>query len=258
LVSKIEGIEYLPKLPTYIENPAPPLLVKVHDLGYVRYVKHMGDDLDPVNSAKVSFDKESSSFEDREAKLLQFLAREEHTSVFRHSALTFECYAPLLVCRQWWKYVVASSHIEDQLGHNESSRRYITEEPRFYVPHSDEWRSAPANKKQGSGEPIDAAKGAMYSSALRGVIERGESWYEQAMEDGIAPELARLFLPAYGMYVRWRWTSSLGAVMHFLAQRLADDAQVEIRDFAQATHDLTNLFFPVTMGIVREVAHDAR
>lgn len=254
---KVENVEYLPKLPVYTDMVLPSPFVKVHDKGYVRYVKHMGDDLDPVNSAKVSFDKESTEFADREARLLGFLAREEHTSVFRHSALTFEVYAPLLAARQWWKYVIASSHIEDQVGHNESSRRYITEEPTFYIPHGDEWRSAPENKKQGSGEPIDPVIGDFYTKALKHTIERGEKWYNEAMEDGVAPELARLFLPAYGMYVRWRWTSSLGAIMHFLAQRLADDAQKEIQDFAVAVEGLTSLFFPVTMGIVKDVAYGA-
>lgn len=229
--------------------------IKVHDNGYVRFVKCMGDDLDPVNSAKVSFDKESDSFEDREARLLGFLAREEHTSVFRHSALTFEVYAPLLAARQWWKYVVASSHIEDQNGWNESSRRYVTEEPTFYIPHENEWRSAPENKKQGSGEPIPNEQGAFFTTALMGVIDRGVSWYDEAMAAGVAPELARLFLPAYGMYVRWRWTFSLGAGMHFLAQRLADDAQKEIQDYAKAVHELTATQFPVTMAITEAVAY---
>ena len=233
--------------------------IDVLDNGYVRHVKHMGDDLDPVNSAKVSFAKESASFEEREARLLQFLAREEHTSVFRHSALTFEVYAPLLVARQWWKYVVASSHIDDQLGWNESSRRYITEEPTFYVPASNEWRSAPDNKKQGSGMPIPekghtsaglewVSGGEDWTNELQSLIAHSVGLYEEAIRTGIAPEQARLFLPAYGLYVRWRWTSSLGAVMHFLHQRLEHDAQKEIQDFAKAVYTLTAEHFPVTMG----------
>lgn len=73
----------------------------VLDHGYVRYIKHMGSDLDVINSAKVSYDKEATEFGEKEARLLAFLAREEHTSVFRHSAITFEVYAPLMVARQW-------------------------------------------------------------------------------------------------------------------------------------------------------------
>lgn len=226
--------------------------IDVLDKGYVRYIKHMGDDLDPVNSAKVSFAKESLTFDEREAKLLAFLAREEHTSVFRHSAVTFEVYAPLLVARQWWKYAVASSHMEDQLGWNESSRRYITEIPEFYIPGHDEWRSSPENKKQGSGAPInkqsigDQAGGDYFTTRLEDMVRRGVELYDAALERGVCAEQARLFLPAYGLYVRWRWTASLGAVIHFLHQRLEHDAQKEIQDFAKAVYEITSDHFPVT------------
>lgn len=253
--------------------------IDVLDHGYVRYIKHMGDDLDPVNSAKVSFAKESAEFGEREARLLGFLAREEHTSVFRHSALTFEAYAPLMVARQWFKYIVASSHTEDQQGWNESSRRYVTEEPTFYVPAPNEWRSAPENKKQGSGEPLPTweewnNRGQIFFSyaymtfkregelsGFEDVVDFGDFWtkelldyvdlgvakYEAAQAAGVCAEQARLFLPAYGMYVRWRWTTSLGALMHFLHQRLEHDAQKEIQDFAIAVKDLTAEHFPVCM-----------
>jgi thymidylate synthase (FAD) len=223
--------------------------IDVLDHGYVRYVKHMGDDLDVVNSAKVSFDKESGTFEDKEARLLGFLAREEHTSVFRHSAVTLEVYAPLMVARQWWKYAVASSHVEDQLGWNESSRRYITEEPTFYLPKKNEWRTAPDNKKQGSGEPLPDSEGIIWTQELHDYIWDGVVKYEKAMEAGICAEQARLFLPAYGLYVRWRWTASLGSVIHFLHQRLEHDAQKEIQLYSRAVRDLLAGHFPVTVGV---------
>ncbi len=222
--------------------------IEVLDKGYVRLVKHMGDDLDPVNSAKVSFAKESLEFGDREARLLAFLQREEHSSVFRHSALTFEVYAPLFVARQWWKYAVASTHLEDQNGWNESSRRYVTETPEFYVPSENEWRSAPDNMKQGSGAPVDTETGDNFTWLLEAYLAKGENLYNDAMNAGICAEQARLFLPSYGMYVRWRWTVSLGALMHFLQQRLEHDAQLEIQQFAIAVRDLTATKFPVCMG----------
>ncbi|WMI33645.1 ThyX-like thymidylate synthase [Streptomyces phage Patelgo] len=226
--------------------------ISVLDKGYVRHVKHMGDDLDPVNSAKVSFAKESEEFGDREARLLAFLQREEHSSVFRHSALTFEIHAPLFVARQWWKYAVASTHLEDQNGWNESSRRYVTEDPMFYVPGSGEWRSAPENRKQGSGAPVDNEVGDDFTWALESYIAKGENLYHDAMNAGIAAEQARLFLPAYGMYVRWRWTASLGAVTHFLHQRLEHDAQKEIQDYAKAVWELTHEHFPVCMETIKK------
>jgi len=224
--------------------------IKVLDEGYVRLVDHLGDDLSIVNAARVSYDKESSEFEPRDAKLLQFLIREGHTSPLRHAAMTFEVYAPLFVARQWWKYAVSSSHIDDQNGWNESSRRYITEDEQFYVPLEGEWRSKPENSKQGSGEPVDHALGSKYFDMLCDIIGIGTTAYHSAIDDGIAPELARLFLPAYGMYVRWRWTVSLQGVINFLEQRLGHDAQVEIQMYAKAVRELSTEAYPETFKIM--------
>jgi thymidylate synthase (FAD) len=181
------------------------------------------------------------------------LVREGHTSPFRHAALTFEVYAPLFVARQWWKYAVASSHVDDQNGWNESSRRYITEDEEFYVPSASSWRSKPENSKQGSGEPIHYSNGAYYTNKLNELVVQGEKLYQDAMKDNIAPELARLFLPAYGMYVRWRWTASLQGVMTFLDQRLGHDAQVEIQEYAKAVEALTTTVFPSTMSVLKSL-----
>jgi thymidylate synthase (FAD) len=220
--------------------------IKVLDKGYVRLVDTLGDDLSVVNAARVSYDKEVAEFGPKDEKLIGFLIREGHTSPFRHAALTFEVYAPLFVARQWWKYAVSSTHVDDQNGWNESSRRYITEDEEFYVPAAHEWRSKPENSKQGSGEPIDPKTGRYYFEELINVINNGTKLYHQAMADNIAPEIARLFLPAYGMYVRWRWTTSLQGVMTFLEQRMEHDAQVEIQQYAFAVKDLAHEAFPET------------
>lgn len=226
--------------------------IKVLDKGYVRLVDTLGNDLSVVNAARVSYDKESESFTAKDEKLISFLVREGHTSPFRHAALTFEVYAPLFVARQWWKYAVASSHVDDQNGWNESSRRYITENEEFYIPGPEEWRSAPENSKQGSGAPVDEETGAFYFQKLLETVGSGKSLYEQALKDNIAPEIARLFLPAYGMYVRWRWTTSLQGVMTFLDQRLGHDAQVEIQEYAFAVKDLAHGAFPQTFKALHE------
>jgi len=231
------------------ESPEP---IKVLDKGYVRLVDMLGDDLAVVNAARVSYDKEKNEFDEKDAKLLKFLLREKHTSPFRHAALTFEVYAPLFVARQWWKYAVASSHIDDQNGWNESSRRYITEDEEFYIPQASEWRSKPENSKQGSGAPLDSSAGQRLTDRLEEVVRLGEEAYQSAMEQGVAPEIARLFLPAYGMYVRYRWTVSLQGVLTFLDQRMPHDAQSEIREYAEAVLNLTRQAFPETIDLLYE------
>lgn len=218
---------------------------QVLDKGYVRLVDTMGTDLTVVNAAKVSYDRASHEMSDKEERLIKFLAREGHTSPFRHITLQFEVYAPLMVARQHWKYIVGSDHTMDSW--NESSRRYVTEEPAFYIPKQGEWRTAPENSKQGSGEPFSPDDG-QWTAILMEYAEEGLELYEQAMREGICAEQARLFLPAYGMYVRYYWTASLQSVSHFLNQRLAHDSQKEIQEYAKAVKELAIEKFPVSLA----------
>ncbi|MEC0683323.1 FAD-dependent thymidylate synthase [Bacillus haynesii] len=220
--------------------------INVLDRGYVRLTNAMGSDLSVVNSARVSYDKESTELSEKDIRLIKFLAREGHTSPFRHATLQFEIYAPLMVARQHWKYIVGSDHTMD--AWNESSRRYVTEEPTFYIPQADEWRSAPENSKQGSGGSVSVDIGAKLTGQLMSLIEQGEMAYDWAIKNGVCAEQARLFLPAYGMYVRYYWTASLQSVAHFLNQRLAHDSQVEIQEYAKAVYELVKPKFPVSIG----------
>lgn len=218
------------------------------DHGYVRLLDYMGDDLKIANAARASFAKSHQHMTPGDVKLLGFLFRNGHLSPFRHCFVTYEVKAPLEVARQWWKYVVGSDHTMD--GWNEASRRYVTMEPEFYVPGPDEWRSQPENKKQGSGAPVSRRLGEEATERLLSLIQRGSADYEWALENGIAAEVARLFLPAYGMYVSWQWSASLQSVLHFLGQRLEEDAQKEIQVYAQAVYGLTAPVFPETFKMV--------
>lgn len=229
--------------------------IDVLNKGYVRLVDHMGDDVTVINAARVSFDKETQlqedgSLADRDKRLMQYLIRNKEFSVFRHATLQFEMYMPLMVARQYWKYIVGSSHIDDGTCMNESSRRYITEDPVFYVPAFNEWRGAPADKKQGSGEPMDERLGSAATEELMDYIDKGLEKYNKWLIIGAAPEQARLFLPAYGMYIRMRTTMSLAALLHFLQERLGHRAQHEIFVYAQAMHDVVQPLFPATFDAV--------
>src|SRR5690625_6744641 len=124
----------------------------------------MGDDRTVANAARVSFDKRTEGLDEKDERLIAFLAREGHDSPFRHASLQFEVYAPLMIARQWWKYVVGSDHVMD--AWNESSRRYSTENEEFYVPAPSEWRSYPANVKQGCGDAVEDSLGVEVTVAL--------------------------------------------------------------------------------------------
>src|SRR5690625_8000816 len=99
--------------------------------------------------------------------------------------------------------------------------------------------------KEGYEEHVDEEAGESLMFKLLNHIEMSEMYYLQALEDGIAPEQARLFLPGYGMYDRWYWTASVQSVAHLIKQRTADDAQYEIRLDAEAVREFAEERFPI-------------
>jgi len=229
--------------------------INVLSNGYVRLVDSMGSDLSVVNAARASYAKESLDFNEKDEKLVKFLAKEGHWSPFRHAFITLEFKAPLMVARQHWKYVVGSDHTMDSW--NESSRRYITMNPEFYVPDRNGWRACPENLKQGSGDFLDLETGEVLTSILEDYIRDGEKLYNWAIEEAnVAPEQARLFLPAYGMHVVYRWSCSLQSVGLFLNQRLHHTAQYEIAEYAKAVYDITYPLFPISIDAILESSND--
>lgn len=221
-------------------------IIKVLDHGYVRLINSMGTDIDVVNAARVSFDKQVTSISEQDESLINFLVKNKHDAVFRHCTMTFEMYAPLMVARQAWKHVVGSTQVDEQLGWNESSRRYLTEDATFYNPAPEMWRAAPANKKQGSAQLSDKKLSQKYHDKMTAAIAQGLADYQDALDDGIAPEQARILLPAYALYVRWRWTVSLNGVLHFLSLRTDSHAQSEIQEYAQAVQHYVEELYPLT------------
>ena len=219
-------------------------------MGAVSLLIDEANDLAIINAAKGSHRRESSEYGPGEARLMGFLGRHGPTSPFRHGVAQFEIKAPMMVARQWFKYRVGSVHSEpseawdgqgddgsdDPLyARNEASRRYVTEEPEFYCPKV--WREAPQSKKQGSGPDSNRT---MPYILLKEYQSTGLVRYLDMIDQGMAPEMARLFLPAYGLYIYWRWTASVQAVAHFLTQRLEDDAQREIQEYAKAVYKLAS------------------
>lgn len=222
--------------------------IDVLDGGYVALHPQdvMGSDLTIANAARVSYNKKKDVFDEKDERLIDFLAREGHTSPFRHATMSFSVKAPLMIARQWWKYIVGSGFQDPMVAWNESSRRYITEENEYHLP--DFFRSAPANSKQGSGEPVAKELSDELIEALHHQQAIGEMLYQQAMEEGVCAEQARLFLSSYGMYVSFQWTASVQGVAHLIAQRTKPDAQYEFQLFANAVKELADEHFPISIG----------
>ena len=202
---------------------------------------HSGSDLTVVNSARVSFDKESSSLSDKDEKLIHYLAEHEHTSPFGHAFATFKVDAPVFVARQLVKHKF--------LRWNEVSRRYVDYEPDIYSP--EHWRKRPENKKQGSGEAFDSDTHNFLQREYVDAMDKLLNMYDFMLKHGVAPEQARMMLPQ-SMMTSWWWSGSLDAFADMCKLRLGPDSQAETREVAiQIAEYMTDLF-PVSWKALME------
>lgn len=231
--------------------------IDVLDKGYVRLRDVMGDDLSVVNAARVSFDKRSDELSPKDRRLLNYLAREGHWSPFSHPHVMLEIKAPVMVVNQWYKHRIGSRFTEAGIGDetfddpwNEMSGRYVSEELEFYVP--DVWRSAPPNRKQGSGDNLDPRMSDYWSQRYRELLMESLDAYQEALFDGMAPEQARLIPPYAAMYTKLFWTPSLYTVLRFLQLREDEHAQWEIRQYAEAVRQLVQPLFPESFAAFEE------
>ena len=126
--------------------------IDVLDSGFIEVIDHLGDDLTVVNSARVSFGKRKTMYEDGDRKLVTFLAKNKHYSPFRHMIVQFHIKAPEFVMRQWYKHVVGiettSSSATKDHAWNEISGRYVVYEEEFYCPSV--YRKQSEDNKQAS------------------------------------------------------------------------------------------------------------
>ncbi len=196
----------------------------------------MGNSLSIVNDARQSFDQRSEEWTERDAKLLNYLAREHHTSPFRGVVFKWWVKAPLFIARQWWKHAVASTYVDDQLGWNEKSFRYCSaEDVDFYVPV--QFMKQSESNRQASDGMASSREAAIAFNAYAEAIQAAREAYGAMLMAGISKEQARGVLPAC-MYTSFTWTCSLQALLHFISLRIGHGAQGEIASYAKALLEL--------------------
>lgn len=189
----------------------------------------MGTDLSVVNAARVSFAKESNEFSEKDAKLIHYLAKHNHWSPFGHASLQFRIKAPIFVARQLVKHQVG-------LVWNEVSRRYVDDEPEFYIPQ--EWRLKADNKKQGSSDET-------IEYSLGSTLEFIKTTYNNMLKANIAPEMARMILPQ-NLYTEWYWSGSLMAFARVCNLRCKPDTQWETQVIANQIDCECKQHFPTS------------
>lgn len=241
------------------------------------YIDHMGTDLSVVNAARVSFGKTSKEFSKADEGLIKFLARgctsgdwegimrdimyshsvkdyglsldqdeydvdeilrhvknmPTHWTPFGHTAITLHLKAPIFVARQLGKHQVG-------MVWNEVSRRYVSDEPEFYVP--EKWRKAADNVKQGSSD--EAHEGVDHMGVTKWYANM-VSEYMGMIEAGVCAEQARMVLPQ-SMYTEWYWTGNLYSFANVFIQRTDSHAQREVQGIAHQIGEIIEPLFPVS------------
>jgi thymidylate synthase (FAD) len=206
----------------------------VLDKGFVRLVDSMGGDERIVQAARVSYGKGTKSARE-DANLIDYLMRHRHTSPFEQVVLTFHLKMPIFVARQWIRHRTARL--------NEISGRYSIMEDAFYVPESERVKGQDTVNKQGSNGKLLMHPTA-FTKATEMQQEQQYASYEQALEMGVARELARINLPL-SLYTEMYWQIDLHNLFHFLALRLDSHAQWEIREYARAIADAAQAVAPI-------------
>ena len=201
--------------------------------GYVELLETFGSDLTIVNAARVSFNKESTEFTNKDKSLIKYLAKHNHISPFFHPQLHFRIKMPIFVAREWFRHTIG-------FARNEVSRRYVDTTPEIWIP--DDFRERDSNLKQGSkSTPIENNE--EIKKIYEKAVEDSLKTYQLLLDAQVAPEIARTILPQ-SMHTEFIETGSLSAYARLCNLRLDPHAQKEIQDYAKALFVLIQEKFP--------------
>ena len=218
----------------------------------VELIEYMGSDLSVIDAARVSFDKKSewdtikdadgtvkNVLNNKDARLLKYLAEHNHWTPFSHPQITFRITIPIYVARQLAKHQVGGTV-------NEVSRRYVKYVPKIDLPT--QWRKAAENVKQGSSDELVKIDPSMQIQIDKWK-ETTELLYEDLLLMGVCPEQARSVLPVCSE-TTWIWTGSLYFFARVCKLRLDPHAQKETREVAERISVILGELFPESWSVL--------
>jgi thymidylate synthase (FAD) len=181
----------------------------------VELVKSSASDADVIWAARVSTAGETTlekvgESSERDAGLINYLARERHGSPFEHTSMTFFVSAPIFVFREFMRHRIAS--------YNEESGRYRELRPVFYIPNKDRklvqvGKTGAYTFVDGTPEQLDVTV-----NAIKETCTLAYENYQKILASGVAREVARAVLPVT-LYSSMYVTMNARALMNFLSLR---------------------------------------
>lgn len=216
--------------------------IQILDKGIVQLVDTMGSDNDILTAARISYstNREKETTEEDDRRLMRYLMRNRHTSVFEMCEVKFYLKIPIFVARQLVRHRTANI--------NEVSGRYSELPSEFYLPPFQELGPQSTNNKQGRAslddETLSIIRAKKSQQNIRLSSESSHADYDRLLHNGqVSRELARIVLPL-NTYTEMVWKCDLHNFFHFSKLRMDSHAQKEIRVMAQAMFDLVQPHFP--------------
>ena len=217
----------------------------------VELVKSSASDADVIWAARVSTAGETTlekvgESSDRDAGLINYLARERHGSPFEHTSMTFFVSAPIFVFREFMRHRIAS--------YNEESGRYRELRPVFYIPNKDRklvqvGKTGAYTFIDGTPEQLDITVNAIKETCIVAYEN-----YQKILASGVAREVARAVLPVT-LYSSMYVTMNARALINFLSLRTSSEGshfpsypQREIEMVAEKMEKYFAQLMPMTYG----------
>lgn len=224
--------------------------VELLDHGYIQLVESWGSDERIIEAARMSTGKGflgwGSEEKPGDEKLLRYLWTNKHHTPFEMGGVTVEVQAPIMVFREWHRHRTQS--------YNEMSARYIPLPDVNYLPSIERLMvNSKTNKQAGvvqGAEELTEDTAERFRERLRHIYIQQEELYQDALKHGVPKELARVHLPV-GRYSRMRSSANLRNWLGFLALRMPENAQWEIRQYAHALGCFIGTLFPRTWELFK-------
>ena len=220
----------------------------VLDDGFVCLVDCMGDDSSVVQAARVSYGVGTKKVSD-DRTLIRYLLRHRHTTPFEMAEIKFLVRVPMDCWRQWIRHRTANV--------NEYSTRYSVAIDSAQTTPPDQWRTQSSVNRQGSEGFLPSEAGESLTASEREFQEAAEKLYIDRLDAGVAREQARKDLPLC-TYTEAYWKIDLHNLLHFLALRMDEHAQWEIRQYATTIGEkIVQPLFPVVWEAFNDYRREA-
>lgn len=190
-------------------------------------------------AARVSAPQNQSNF-DTAAKLLKYCVDHQHYSVFETCNITMEIEAPRDIARQILRH--RSFSFQEFSQRYAESTEFITRECRL----QDE------NNRQNSIETQDKDLQMWWSDSQSFLLEKVEDLYKQALDKGIAKEVARCILPEGLTMSKMYMNGTVRSWLHYCSLREANGTQLEHQDVAIKCKEEVVKFFPFLESVLEK------